>query len=388
MTYAEIILLCLIAASGIYHILAFVCLVEFFSAKAARPGATPRPSISILKPLKGHDSNLEDNILSFCSQDYPEYEVLLGFTDPQDNALEDARKIASSQSGCSVGVMVSETGRGANRKVANLQGLADAARHDLLVFSDSDMKVGRDYLSTIAAEYSSSENVGLVTSLYKISSPETAGAAFESLTIALDFIPSVLVARKLEGMTFGLGASMLVSRKALEEIGGLSAVADYIADDYQIGNRLWKKGYRIVLSRYVMEDVVGRLSIADYLIHQLRWARTYRASRPKGFFGYGITHLFPISLLYLFLSGTTALSLSVFGAVLVIRLCTALFMSKLVIRSRGWLKWLFMLPGKDMISFVIWAWSFTGRRVFWRGAYYRIEKDGRFSDITLRPKHQ
>jgi hypothetical protein len=129
------------------------------------------------------------------------------------------------------------------------------------------------------------------------------GAILESLTIAVDLVPSVLVARFLEGITFGLGPSMLLSRKALEEIGGFSAVADYLAEDYQIGNLLWKKGYRNILSSHVIENVVGRMSIPDYVLHQLRWARTYKACRPKGFLGYGITHILPFSLLLLLLPG-------------------------------------------------------------------------------------
>jgi ceramide glucosyltransferase len=116
------------------------------------------------------------------------------------------------------------------------------------------------------------------------------GATFESLTLALDFIPSVLVAERLEGITFGLGASMLLSKKAKKEIGGMPAIADYLADDYQIGNRLWKSGYRIILSDYVIEDVVGPMSFSDYVTHQIRWARSYRSSRPRRYFGYCVAH--------------------------------------------------------------------------------------------------
>ncbi|HUH65268.1 MAG TPA: glycosyltransferase, partial [Syntrophales bacterium] len=193
----------------------------------------------------------------------------------------------------------------------------------------------------------------------------------------LDFIPSVLVARRLEGVTFGLGASILVSKKALDEIGGLSVIADYLADDYQIGNRIWKKGYKIILSRYVLEDVVGNMSLTGHLVHQLRWARTYRASRPKGYLGYGITHVLPSALVFLAWYGPTVSSLALVGGVLFLRSLLAFIIYKKVIAEKKWLRWLILLPIKDMLSFFIWCWSFLGRKVYWRGRYYRLLKGGK-----------
>ena len=170
---------------------------------------------------------------------------------------------------------------------------------------------------------------------------------------------------------------MVLSKKALEEIGGFSAIGDYLADDYQLGNRLWKRGYSIVLSRDVIENVAGPMRVADFCRHQLRWARTYRASRPKGFAGYGITHMVPLSLLLLIAEGPTALSLSVLGSAVMVRYGLASVLHKKVIRSRQWLKWLVLLPIKDILGFGIWAWSFTSRKVRWRGNEYRILKDGK-----------
>src|SRR5208283_1040323 len=295
-----VIPLLLVISSGVYSLLALFCVIEFFRPGKLELKDISQAPISILKPLSGKDPELYENIQSFCSQNYPEYEVLLGVTDPNDAALNVAEKL---QRQSAVKIVVNERSLGANRKVSNLNGLADAAHYPLLAVSDSDMRVDSSYLEHIAGEYFSGENTGLVTSLYKISNPVSAGAAFESLTIALDLIPSVLVARRLEGVTFGLGASMLFSREALNAIGGFEAIADYLADDYQIGNRLWQKGYKIILSRYVLEDRAGAMSIAGHLKHQIRWARTYRACRPKGFLGYGITYVFPISCLLLIQQG-------------------------------------------------------------------------------------
>src|SRR5208337_4090158 len=235
-----VIPLLLVISSGIYSLFAIFCVMEFFRPGKLELKDIPPAPISVLKPLSGQDPELYENIQSFCSQNYPEYEVLLGVTDPNDAALKAAEKL---QRQSSVKIVVSERSLGTNRKVSNLGGLAEVARYPLLAVSDSDMRVDSSYLKHIAGEYFGGENTGLVTSLYKISNPVSAGAAFESLTIALDVIPSVLVARRLEGVTFGLGASMLFSRQALNAIGGFEAIADYLADDYQIGNRLWQKGY-------------------------------------------------------------------------------------------------------------------------------------------------
>jgi ceramide glucosyltransferase len=378
MIYTEMIkfiLISLISAGSIYGLFSIWCVMDFFRPKED-DGEKAFPPVSILKPIKGIDPEFNENIRSFCRQNYPEYEVLLGFTDSNDNAIPSAREIAFSEPQGKVRVVINRKNLGSNMKVSNLQGLVDEARYPLLVMSDSDMRVDQRYLKKIVGEYLSQEGVGLVTSLYKVSDPTSAGEALESLTVALDFIPSVLVARRLEGVTFGLGASMLVSRDALEELGGLSAIADYLADDFQIGNRIWKKGYKIVLSNYVIEHVVGGMSVADYLRHQVRWSRTYRASRPKGFFGYGITHAVAFALL-LFIFLPSSLSLSILGATLLIRFSLCFVIYKRVVGSRKWLRWMALLPLKDLISFGIWAWSFLGRKVFWRGEYYRVAKGGK-----------
>ncbi len=384
MTLADILsialLLCLVLA-GLYHLFSVFCVLEFFSkGKSVTMGPSSVP-VSIIKPLKGIDPELTENLATYCDQDYPEYEVLLGFSEQADSRAQIEKRIAASCTTPRVRVVISPNDLGANKKVSNLQGLVESARYPLLAMSDSDMRVDRYYLRKTVEEYYRDENVGLVTCLYKISSPQTVGASLESLTIALDFIPSVLVARRLEGITFGLGASLLVSKKALEDIGGLSAIADYLADDYQIGNRLWKKGYKVVLSDVVIENIVGPMNFREYLTHQLRWAKTYRASRPKGFAGYGITHVFALSLFLLILQGPTALTVLIICAAVALRFSMAAVMYRRVIRSKNWIKWLVLIPLKDILSFGIWMWSFFSRTVSWRGKFYKINKGGTMREI-------
>ncbi len=365
-----------VAGGCVYTLLALFCVLEFFRTTCRATSEVSPAPVSILKPIKGRDPELKENILSFCDQDYPDYEILLGFTDQADDALPIAEEIVSSRKDGRVRIVISRNLPGVNLKVANMQGLLEAARHPLVAVSDSDMRVGKGYLRKIVGEMSSRENVGVVTSLYSIPSPRSLGAVLESLSVALDFIPSVLVARKLEGVTFGLGASLLVPKKALDDIGGFSTVSDYLADDYQIGNRIWAKGYHIVLSKYVIEDIVGDMSVAGHLLHQLRWARTYRASRPKGYLGYGITHVFPMSLALLVLHPSFS-SFAIVAVSLLLRTIVAVAVYKRVIRKPAWLRWLCLLPIRDVLSFLIWCWSFTGKKVYWRGKFYRIVNGGK-----------
>jgi ceramide glucosyltransferase len=383
-TWAEIvkfILALVILLGGLYGLFSLFCVVEFFKKPKGSEIEHLYPPVSVLKPMKGVDPEWRDNIATFAAQDYPEYEVLLGFNDPRDEGIRLATDIAKSYD-LKVRVIVHAGHLGSNPKVSNLYGLVEAARYPLLLISDSDIRVDRGYLKEIVGEYLAAENTGVVTCLSKVTRACTVGAALEALTTAADFIPSVLVARRLEGVRFGLGPSMMLSKNTLEELGGLPAFADYLAEDYQIGHRLWKKRYRNVLSTHLVENVLGSIGIPEYLLHQLRWARTYRACRPAGFFGYGITHIFPFSLLYLALHGATGVSFSILTAVLALRYSIVLVISRMAGYPTRWLRWLWLLPAKDLLSFGIWLWCFLGSRVQWRGTRYKLLRDGLMKKVS------
>jgi len=386
MTAAEIIQIILgllIIAGASYWLIAIYCVNLFFRPVAKEHEYQPLP-VSILKPLKGRDPELARNIRSFCEQDYPDYELLLGLNRAGEAEVRETGKALEVISCGNARIVSSDLDLGENRKVSNLQGMLTESRGSLIVMSDSDMRVDKDYLKTIVGEYQSDSNIGMVTSLYKISDPKGMGTAFESMSIALDFLPSVLVAERLEGVSFGLGASMLFSRKALDDIGGFPSVADYLADDYQIGNRIFKKGFRVVISRYVVEDIAGHMSFSDYWVHQLRWARTVRASRPAGYFGSGVSHIIPFAIFLCLLGGINPISVSVLACALLLRFCMAGLVYRHVIRNTSWLKWIILLPVKDMFSFLIWIGAFTGSRVKWRGSLYEVQKDGKIIKLNCR----
>jgi ceramide glucosyltransferase len=377
----QIILGILIIAGGSYWLIAIYAVSRFFSPRPKGPDSRVLP-LSILKPLKGLETEISHNIRSFCEQDYPDFELLLGFNRSPTADIQEAGKILGGICCVNARIVSSDCKLGANQKVSNLQGMLENSHNPLLLLSDSDMRVGRDYLKTILGEYQAEDDIGMVTCLYKISDPESCGAAFESMSIALDFLPSVLVAEKLEGVTFGLGASMLFSRKTLDDIGGFEAVADYLADDYQIGNRISQKGLKIVISKYVVEDIAGHMSFSDYFSRQLRWARTVRASRPAGYFGSGVSHIVPFAILLLILRGADAISLSVLAFVITLRFAMAAVVYEKVIKTCSWLKWLVIMPFRDIMAFLIWIGAFAGSRVKWRGAVYEILDGGRIKKVS------
>lgn len=372
------LLLFVIAAGTAYQVLALV-MVALFKRKQDVPIERECwPPVSIFKPLCGMDEQLRENLESFCVQDYPRYEVLMGFSDQNDGAMTVAQDVAGSFPE-TARVIIKEGMPGTNRKVANLIGLESESRFEFLALSDSDMRVGPNYLKTVMFEYLTHYRAGLVTCPYMVRHPASLGAALESLTIASDLFPAILVARRLEGITFGLGASLLLRKSVLHDIGGLHTVAEYLADDYRIGNLIYKKGYQIVLSSYVMDDMVGPMSLGDHVIHQLRWAATYRASRPKGYLAYGITHVFPWALISLSMSRPSMSALP--AAALLLRSALALLVNQKVIHRVSWFRFLAFLPLKDVISFGIWLAGLFSKTVSWRGRTYEVQRGGRMRQV-------
>jgi ceramide glucosyltransferase len=267
---------------------------------------------------------------------------------------------------------------GVNQTVSNLSNMHEMSRHDIIVVADGDMRVGPGYLRAVAGGFAD-PSVGMVTCPYRGAYPVDTGAALEALTIDTDFLPSVAVAERLEGLSFALGATMAARKKALDAIGGFKALADYLADDYQFGNKIKKAGYKLLLSRYVVDSIQGRESIGGYFSHQLRWGRTYRACRPNGYFLSVLTKGTAFSVMFLLASGFDGLGWTVFGAGLAIRYVQAAYLEAVYIKGPGVFRYLWLLPIKDMMSFAIWALSFTGSTVKWKGTSFRIDREGRMT---------
>jgi ceramide glucosyltransferase len=351
----------------------------FGSSPAADPNF--HPPISILKPLKGVDSFAYENLASFCTQDYHEYQVVFGVLDPGDPGLEVVKRLIKEFPALDIRIVVNEMVIGSNLKVSNLSNMLAEATHPLLLISDSDVRVGSDYLRRVVQPLRDPQ-VGVVTCLYR-SIARGWVAMVEALGISTEFHAGVLVARKLEGMKFALGATILIRRSALNAIGGFNAVADYLADDFLLGNLPARAGYAVVLSDYVVDHVVDPETLSAFINHQLRWGRSTRASRPWGYAGLIFTHGIVSSVLLLLLSRGSPFGWTVLGVTWIFRIAMAWIVGSKYLRDPSATKLVWLVPLRDLISFGVWSCCFVGRTIEWRGNRFKVMRGGKIVPLKL-----
>lgn len=378
----SLLLLLVVAAVG-YQLLALGALARFVKSSLPAAIGPTCPGVTLLKPVKGCDQDTRDCLSSFLKQDYAPLQVLFGVAEAGDPVIPLLQELQAQYPQAAVEIVVCGEALGLNPKVSTLRQLEPRARYEYLVISDSDIRVAPDYLRHVVAALQE-PGVGLVTCPYRAGRVRTIGAALEALTISADFIPSVAVAYYVEGIRFALGATMALPHRLLPEIGGLESLADYLADDYQIGYKVAQAGYQVRLLPYVVETLGSQESFRGYLAHQLRWARTYRICRPKGYFAYGITHALPFALFTWLSSG---LAWWAGGLVCGVALLRGLLAYRAERRYlSGTLPWPYfaLLPVKDLFSFGLWLLSFLGDRVIWQGEAYRLTPAGKLVKISAR----
>lgn len=282
------------ACSSAYYLLCLWSASAFLrQRRVAGEGSFPAqalPPVSVLKPLKGTDPEIYQSFRSHCLQDYLEYEIIFGVSDPHDPAVASVRQLQSEFPALSIRLIVCDKTLGANVKVSNLAQMLAEARYQYLLVNDSDIRVEADYLRRVMMPLANPE-VGMVTCLYRGVAAATLGSRIESLGISTDFCAGVLAARQLEGgLKFGLGSTMAFRRGELEKIGGFESFADYLADDYELGRRIAHLGLEVELSDVVVETNLPAYRAPEFLSHQLRWARGVRDSRSGGYFGLVLTY--------------------------------------------------------------------------------------------------
>jgi len=363
-------------AASAYQVLALACLWSFFNRSRPPRPSPPLPGISVLKPVRGLEETTRECLESFLTQDYQPFQLIFGVKDPDDPLLPVLRQLQGAFPRQAVEIVICPENLGLNPKVSTLRQLEAHARHDLLVIADQDVKVGPDFLSRIAGALLE-PGVGVVSCPYRSGPVRTLGAGFEALTIAADFIPSVATAFYAEGIRFALGATMGITRQALAAMGGFAPLADYLADDYQLGWRIAQAGYGVRLLPYVVETWNSRMGFREYLGHQLRWARTYRVCRPGGYLAYGITHALVYAALLFLASGMAPWTLGLLGAVLAVRGALAAFSQGRVLQGRLPRPYFLLLPLKDFLSWGVWLLSFLGDRVTWGGRVYKVTREGK-----------
>ncbi|RQW77302.1 MAG: glycosyltransferase, partial [Geobacter sp.] len=300
---AAIVPYIVILPSLLFGAISLLCGRAFFRREKMKTDFVP--PVTILKPVKGMDADSFENFASFCRQNYPRYQIVFAAASSTDPVLPVIERLRADFPDRDIDLVVDGRIHGPNYKVCNLINAYPVAKHDIIIVCDSDIRVGKNYLREVCAPFAD-PGVGLVTSLYRTSSVHGAATAIEAMGFTSEMVPNVMVALKLEGLSFALGASMAVRRCALEGIGGFASLTDYLADDYHLGNKIHRIGYRVELSDYFVESVMHRESLAAVLSRQLRWARTMRASRPVGYFTSGINQPFLAVCLALAVSGCSA----------------------------------------------------------------------------------
>jgi ceramide glucosyltransferase len=371
-----------VASSSIYYLLCLWGAVKFLRGQEAgepRPIAG-LPSISILKPLKGTDPEIYESFRSHCLQDYPEYEIIFGVSDPNDAAIASVQALQREFPDRRIQLVVCENLLGANVKVSNLAQMLAEARYDYLIVNDSDIRVEPDYLRRVTLPLADPQ-VGMVTCLYRGVPGPTVGSRLEALGIGTDFCASVLAARQLErGIRFGLGSTLAVRRADLEKIGGFMSLADYLADDYELGKRIAGLGLTVKLSDVVVETYLPPYRMREFFAHQLRWARGVRDARAGGYLGLVFTFGFLWALLALTASSGAFWAWSALAVTMLLRFAVALVVGRGVLKDRRIMKNAWLIPLRDLLAVIVWIASLGGHTVTWRGERFHL-KDGKLSRI-------
>ncbi|MGA2387538.1 MAG: bacteriohopanetetrol glucosamine biosynthesis glycosyltransferase HpnI [Candidatus Sulfotelmatobacter sp.] len=373
-----------IFSSSGYYLLCISSAAKFLRDKRSdksQRSAAALPPVSILKPLKGMDPEIYESFRSHCIQDYPEYEIIFGVSDPQDPAIESVKALQQEFPDRRIQLVICLEILGANVKVSNLTQMLPAARFDSLIVNDSDIRVTPDYLRTVMAPLSDSRT-GMVTCLYRGVAATTLGSRLESLGISTDFCPGVLVARQLEGgIRFGLGSTLAFRRAELEKLGGFRSIVDHLADDYELGKRIASLGLQVELSSVVVETHLPAYRFRDFFAHQLRWARGVRDARAGGYLGLVFTFGIPWALVALVASQGSPWSWATLASTLVLHLAVALLVGVSVLGDRQVLRDAWLIPLRDLIAAIVWFVSLTGDTVTWRGERFRL-RDGKLTRIV------
>ena len=365
-------------SSAVFLVLALLGVIRFRADARKQFSSLPDdarlPRVSVLKPVHGLEARLKENIESFFRQDYPEYEILFAADGADDPALDVVREVCARYPHIRSRVLVTGT-PWPNPVVYSFHCMAEAAANDILVTTDSDVEVGPRYLREIVPPLLDPQ-VGMVTCVYR---GKNAAGFFSGLTaigMSVEMTAGVLVANLLEGMKFGLGPTTVVRKDSLASIGGYTALRDYIAYDFAIGNLMAKAGYRVVLSGHTIDHVVNQKSLRHMWQNQLRWAQTTRYSRPKGHFGSGLIFAMPYGLLGFLAAGGLGhwgIGALLLGVAVLNRLAEAWLVGWMVVRDPEIRRAPWLYPLRDLLGFLVWFASYLNLRYVWRDSRFELK---------------
>lgn len=376
--------------STVYTAMVLVAVARFVRLGHVASTGDLLPPVSLLKPLHGAEPGLEAHLASFFEQDYPEYELLFCARHADDAGLAVARRVAARYPKVTAQFLTSGEPTMPNAKILSLERMAQAARHDILIISDSDVRVLPNYVREVVAPFADAR-VGAVTCLYRgVAAQGGLWSRIEAAAMSVEMSAGVLVADMLEGMKFTLGPTMAVRRRCLREIGGFLPMGDYCADDFLLGNRVAEQGHSVVLSHHVIDHVVLHADFWPSMQHQARWMKSTRFSRPKGHFGTALTFSVPFGVL------TAAAAFAWHGpywtwlaaGALVwsigTRMLLAAAVSRSVVREKSKGQSVLLYPVRDLLGIFFWAASYGSRKILWRNETYLLEKGGRMRRVDFK----
>jgi ceramide glucosyltransferase len=371
----------LVTASGIiYSAMALWSARRFDRTPPPQPSPAFTPGISILKPVKGVDAHMHAALVSHCTQNYGgPFELLFGVSSLDDPAVAEIARLRVEYPHIPIRLIECPARLGPNGKLSNLAQMLPHAEHEHILVNDSDILVSPNYLTHIAAAFAPSPNspkpTGLVTAPYIGLAHGTLWSRLEALGISTDFIPGALTARLLEGgLRFGLGSTLATTKSALASIGGFESLTTQLADDYELGVRLHRAGYRIALLHDVVATTIPAYTLRAFCEHQLRWARSTRDSRRAGYLGLGVTYVLPWAVLNVLASGGALWSFSLLSVALLARISVALLIGVGLLRDPQVLRDLLLVPVRDAFALFFWLWSYASDTVVWRGERFRLHR--------------
>ena len=363
----------------VYYVLCLYCVIAYF--RGSRDASTPKvpfmPPASIVKPVRGLDHEAYENFASFCRLDYPEYEILFAVSDVSDPVIAVIEKLREDFPARSIRLITNVPHVGTSDKVNNLCQLAQNAKYDLLVMSDSDVRVEPDYLKQVAAPFAD-RKVGVVTAFYRSLSAGNLASNLDALGMYMDSAPAALVAKKIEGrLEFAFGWTMATSKKHLAEIGGWEAMVNHHSEDFELGKRVAQCGHLVALMAKPVFMVFPKDSPAEYFSHELRWSIALKSARPSGYWGLLFTHGLVWALVGAAVGlsiGSIPIAVSYLLAYLILRVALTWLTGMWGLGDRQLSKILWLVPVRDAISFIVWITGFFSERVIWRGLEYRLQK--------------
>jgi ceramide glucosyltransferase len=367
--------------AALYWLGALIC-VDLFSRRRPTPPRST-PPVSMLKPLRGDDGHLHENLRSFCEQDYPRFEVIFGVQSLDDPAVAVVDRLIREFPHLALRLVVDERAIGTNRKASNLANLVRQAKHDTFILADGDMRVDPAYIRAVVASLEE-RTVGLVTCLYSGVAHRGIASQLNAMFINEWFLPAALVGARIERLCHAFGATIACRRDTLRAIGGFDAVANHLADDYMLGWLTSRRGLRVALAPYLVENVVAERDLRSLFFHELRWARTLRTVRPVSYFCSLFTYGIPVSLIWAGVGTAGRMALLAAGLHVGLRCLGRALLYRSLNRRVPWSKtWL--VPVRDTASFILGVLSFFGHTVRWHDEPFRVRRDGRLEHLAAAP---